>query len=140
MRCTSGLLRSIEYTICLRIVVLPAFGGETIRPRWPFPIGETRSTIRPVISAGRPSSSSRSLESGNSGVRSSNGSAARALRRGHAVDLVDAQQRRVLLVARLRAGEPLHEVALAQRESAHLRRRDVHVLVARQVAVARRKP
>ncbi len=31
--CVSGLLRSIEYTICLMIVVLPAFGGDTIRPR-----------------------------------------------------------------------------------------------------------
>ena len=50
MRCTSGLLRSIEYTICLRIVVLPAFGGDTIRPRWPLPIGAIRSTMRPVIS------------------------------------------------------------------------------------------
>ena len=29
----SGLLRSIEYTICLMIVVLPALGGDTIMPR-----------------------------------------------------------------------------------------------------------
>ena len=33
MRCTSGLLRSIANTICFRIVVLPAFGGDTTRPR-----------------------------------------------------------------------------------------------------------
>ena len=33
MRCTSGLLASIEWAICFMIVVLPAFGGETIMPR-----------------------------------------------------------------------------------------------------------
>ncbi len=78
MRCTSGLLRSTEYTICLRMVVLPAFGGETTRPRWPFPIGEMRSTIRPVMLDGSSPSSSASLESGNSGVRSSNFGRSRA--------------------------------------------------------------
>ncbi len=71
MTCTSGLLRSIDCTICLMIVVLPALGGETMRPRWPFPIGEMRSMIRPVISPGLSESSRRSLESGNNGVRSS---------------------------------------------------------------------
>ena len=30
---------------CIRIV-LPALGGATIRPRWPLPIGESRSTTR----------------------------------------------------------------------------------------------
>ena len=29
-----------------KIIVLPAFGGETIKPRWPIPIGATRSTTR----------------------------------------------------------------------------------------------
>jgi hypothetical protein len=66
------LLRSTEYTICLRIVVLPAFGGDTTMPRWPLPIGAIRSTTRPVISVGSSASSSRSRSSGNSGVRSSN--------------------------------------------------------------------
>ena len=72
MRCTSGLLRSTEYTSCLRMVVLPAFGGDTMSPRWPLPTGEMRSTIRPVISCGSSRSSSGSFESGKSGVRSSN--------------------------------------------------------------------
>src|SRR5262245_9431391 len=54
----------------------------------------------------------------------------------HAVDLVDAQQRRVLLVARLRTRVPLEVVALAEREATDLRRRDVHVL--RPGKVARR--
>ena len=60
------------------MVVLPAFGGETMRPRWPLPIGEMRSTMRPVISFGSLVSSSFSLESGNSGVRSSNFTRSRA--------------------------------------------------------------
>ena len=53
---------------------------------------------------------------------------------GHAVDRVDAQQRRVLLVA---AGGPAlagDEVAAAQRELADLLHRDVDVVLAREVA------
>ena len=52
MRWTSGLLVSIERTICFMTVVLPALGGDTIRPRWPFPIGEIRSMIRAVMFVG----------------------------------------------------------------------------------------
>ena len=33
MRWTSGLFVSIDRAICFMIVVLPAFGGDTIRPR-----------------------------------------------------------------------------------------------------------
>ncbi len=33
------------------MMVLPAFGGETTSPRWPRPIGETRSMIRAVMSS-----------------------------------------------------------------------------------------
>ena len=32
--------------IALSSSVLPAFGGETIRPRWPLPIGATRLSSR----------------------------------------------------------------------------------------------
>ena len=32
----------------LRMVVLPAFGGLTISPRWPLPMGDTRSMTRAV--------------------------------------------------------------------------------------------
>ncbi len=71
MRWTSGLFASIEWAICFMTVVLPAFGGETIRPRWPLPIGEIRSTMRAVRLAGSPGSSRRSVESGKRGVRSS---------------------------------------------------------------------
>ena len=52
--------------ICLRTVVFPAFGGETTIPRWPLPIGATRSMIRSVIAVGPFSRRNRS--SGNSGV------------------------------------------------------------------------
>ena len=37
---------------CSRMV-LPARGGETIRPRWPLPIGVTRSTTRIASSSAR---------------------------------------------------------------------------------------
>ena len=72
MRLTSGLFASIDRAICFMIVVLPAFGGETISPRWPLPIGEMRSTMRAVMFVGSSTSSRLSLSSGNSGVRSSN--------------------------------------------------------------------
>ena len=40
MSLTSGLLRSIDVAIVFMIVVLPAFGGDTMMPRWPLPIGD----------------------------------------------------------------------------------------------------
>ena len=58
----------IEFAISLSIVVLPAFGGETINPLCPFPIGAIRSTILPTRRPGSPSTSSLSLSSGNNGV------------------------------------------------------------------------
>ena len=33
MRWTSGLLASMEWAMCFITVVLPALGGETMRPR-----------------------------------------------------------------------------------------------------------
>ena len=48
------------------IMVLPALDGETIRPRWPLPTGQTMSMIRPVRLAGVVSICSRSC--GYSGV------------------------------------------------------------------------
>ena len=73
MRCTSGLLASMEWAICFMTVVLPALGGDTIMPRCPLPIGEIRSTIRAVRLSLSPASdiSRFSRESGKSGVRSS---------------------------------------------------------------------
>ena len=61
-------------------IVLPAFGGETIRPRWPLPMGATRSMARAVKSSVEPlprSSFKRSV--GCSGVRFSNSTLPREL-------------------------------------------------------------
>ena len=60
-------------------MVLPAFGGETIKPRWPLPIGDIRSMILAVRSSVLPlpiSSCRRSV--GNNGVRLLNGTLWRA--------------------------------------------------------------
>ena len=78
MRWTSGLLVSIEWAICLRTVVLPALGGDTISPRCPLPMGEMRSTMRATMLLVSPGTSRRSFWSGKSGVRSSNRGRARA--------------------------------------------------------------
>ena len=77
-RWTSGLFASMDRTICFMIVVLPALGGDTMRPRWPFPIGAMRSMIRAVMFDGSDGFSSVSLLSGNSGVRSSKRGRSRA--------------------------------------------------------------
>ena len=68
---TSGLLSSIDLAIVFITVVLPALGGDTMMPRWPLPIGDTRSMIRAVMFVGSFLSSSISFESGNNAVRSS---------------------------------------------------------------------
>src|ERR1035441_2135153 len=45
IRCTSGWLAATAAAIACSTIVLPAFGGDTMRPRWPLPIGLTRSPI-----------------------------------------------------------------------------------------------
>ena len=67
----SRFLVLILFAIAFSRVVLPAFGGDTIIPLCPFPIGESRSTIR--IATGAPVSSSEIRSFGKIGVRSSNG-------------------------------------------------------------------
>jgi len=46
MRKTSGWFSVIALAIFCRMIVLPAFGGDTMSPRCPFPTGESRSMIR----------------------------------------------------------------------------------------------
>jgi len=58
MSWTSGWLAAIDAAMACRTMVLPALGGDTMRPRWPLPIGATRSMIR-AVSDGFPSSSRR---------------------------------------------------------------------------------
>ncbi len=72
IRCTSGLLASMEWAMCFITVVLPALGGDTMSPRWPFPIGDSRSTMRVVMFSFSPGISRLRRSSGKRGVRSSN--------------------------------------------------------------------
>ena len=60
MRWHSGLFVVIALAIACSTIVLPALGGATIRPRWPLPIGATRSMIRVVRMLGSVSRRSRS--------------------------------------------------------------------------------
>ena len=57
MSTTSGWFSLMALASFWRRMVLPAFGGATIRPRWPLPIGERRSTTRiarsPVLCSSR---------------------------------------------------------------------------------------
>ena len=135
MRCTSGLFVVIAFAIDCSTMVLPALGGETIRPRWPLPIGATRSMTRVVRLPGSVSRRSRSC--GYSGRQLVEVGPAAGLLGVGAVDGVEPDQRVELLPAlalpRLpdRAGDG---VALAQAVLAHLDERDVHVVGAGQVA------
>ncbi len=61
IRWHSGLLAVIELAIDCMIIVLPALAGETIKPRWPLPIGAAMSMTRPIRLAGSVSRRSRSL-------------------------------------------------------------------------------
>ena len=47
IRVTSGWFAVMELAIDCNSMVLPVRGGETIRPRWPFPMGVIRSITRP---------------------------------------------------------------------------------------------
>ena len=40
---------TVDFAISFNRVVFPAFGGDTIMPRCPFPIGEIISTIRMAV-------------------------------------------------------------------------------------------
>ena len=55
MRKISGWFFSMDLAIVLRRVVLPARGGETMRPRWPLPIGVRSSMTRAFMFLGLPS-------------------------------------------------------------------------------------
>ena len=59
IRWHSGLFTVIALAMSCMIVVLPALGGETIRARWPLPIGMIRSMTRVVSRSGVVSRRSR---------------------------------------------------------------------------------
>ena len=136
IRWTSGLLASIEWAMCFITVVLPALGGDTIRPRWPLPIGERRSTIRAVMFSFSPGISRWSRSSGNSGVRSSKRGRLRASS-GSMPDTVSIRSRAGnFSVEPAGRQKPSMVVALAQGEPAGLADRDVDVLGRGQVPLA----
>ena len=124
-----------------RMSVLPAFGGETIRPRWPLPIGATRSMTRGPIFLG--SVSRRRRSDGYSGTSLREFDAVLELLGRLAVDRGDADQgvellaggllAAVLAVARCADGAD-DGVALAQVVLLDLGEGDVDVVRARQVA------
>ena len=84
MRWHSGLLVVIALAMACITIVLPALAGATIRPRWPLPIGATRSMIRVVRMLGSVSRRSRSC--GYSGVSLPNSGRVRASSSDMAVD------------------------------------------------------
>ena len=128
IRCTSGLFASIEWAICFIMVVLPAFGGETIIPRCPLPIGESRSTIRAVRFSLSPGVSRCSRSSGKSGVRSSNRGRPRAASGSRPETVSIAAGRGTSRCCRAGRQTPSMLSPLAQGEPTGLADRDVDVL------------
>ncbi len=63
VRCTSGRFEVIACAIRCSMMVLPALGGEVMSPRAPSPMGEIRSSTRPISSSGRVSITSFSVGS-----------------------------------------------------------------------------
>ena len=112
---------------------MPAFGGLTIRARWPLPIGLTRLISRWLRFLGSVSRLIRT--SGWTGVRSPKTGRAPGGVGVDAVDRVDPEHAPVLLGLARRADGARHAVADAQPEAADLARADVDVVRAGQQAV-----
>ena len=135
MSFTSGLFCSIDLAIVFITVVLPAFGGDTMMPRWPLPIGDTRSMIRAVMLPGSDGSSRRRFSSGNSGGEVLEPGPPLGRLGVATVDRQHLEQGRVLLVAAGRPARAGDVVALAQAVLAGQLHRDVGVVATRQVAL-----
>ena len=129
----------MAWAMCCSMTVLPALGGETIRPRWPLPMGAMMSMMRPVRFSSALMSRSRCIGMlGCSGVRFSNRILFLAFSGGSRVDLVDLDQREVALAVLGRSDLALDGVAGVQVEAADLRRTDVDVVRTGQVGRVRR--
>ena len=128
--CVSGLELMIPFAICLRTVVFPAFGGDTTMPRCPLPIGAIMSMMRSVTAVGPDSPEPLVGEQRRELVE-----VAPFLRRlrVHVVDLLDLEERPVLLVVARLAHLAGHDVPW-ELVLAHLGHRDVDVVGARQVS------
>ena len=122
----SGAFSVMPAAICLRTVVLPAFAGDRIRPRWPLPTGLMR-LIRPlgqVLLVGlEVEHLVREDRDERVEVRAALGDLGL-----DPVDAVDPQQAPVLLLVLRLAGLAGDAVAGAQAEATDLRRGDVDVL------------
>src|ERR1700722_18398633 len=98
-------------------MVLPAFGGDTMRPRWPLPMGATRSMARAVKSSVEPlpRSSFRRVE----------------------IDFADLQQCKIALAVLRGSDQAGYRVASTQVEAADLAGRHIDVIGHCQVARVR---
>ena len=117
------------------IVVLPAFDGDTMIPRWPLPIGDTRSMIRAVMLPGSAGILEVEVLVGEQGREVLEARPPASLLGVGAVDRQHVEQCRVLLVATGRAARPGDVIALAQAVLAGELDRDVGVLATREVAL-----
>ena len=115
---TSGLLRSIAVAIVFITVVLPALGGDTIRPRCPLPIGQTRSMMRAVMFDGIGRILHPQPVVGEQRREVLESWAALGIVGRLAVDRQDLEHRRVLLVA---AGRSAHGHDVVARRSPYCR-------------------
>ena len=118
----------------LMMKVLPAFGGETMRPRWPRPMGAMRLMMRCESLSDAVSMSMSS--SGKTAVSCSKCGRRLATSGLEAVDRLDALDAVVLLGVLGRAHRAGDVVAGAQAEAAHVGLGDVDVVDARKVVLA----
>ena len=132
---TSGWLAAIACAMCCSITVLPDFGDDTSRPRWPLPIGAMMSMIAAgdVLLGLDVALEHHRLVGEQRRQVLEQDLVLRVLRR-LAVDLVDLDQREVALAVLRRADLAFDRVAGVQVEAADLRRRDVDVVGAGEVA------
>ena len=135
MSLTSGLFCSIDLAIVFMIVVLPAFGGDTMMPA--LALADRRHEVddprRHVARIGGILEVQVLVGEQRGEVLEARPPA--GLLGVGAVDRQHVEQRRVLLVAPGRAARPGDVVALAQPELAGELDRDVGVLAAREVAL-----
>ena len=135
IRWHSGLLVVIELAMDCSTIVLPAFGGLTIRPRWPLPIGAAMSMTRPIRLFDSVSRRSRSLACSGHELLELD-PVLRRLRVG-SVDGVDADHRVELLLALALTGLAHladDRVAAAESELPDHGQREVDVVGAGKVA------
>ena len=122
----SGWFSVMPFAMCLRTVVLPAFAGDRIRPRWPLPTGLMRLMSRWVRFFW--SISRSNISSGKTGISASK--CGRRLAISGSTPLTVSTRRRPQYFSWSFGWPGLagDAVAGAQTEAADLRRADVDVL------------